>query len=40
MAEALVGDEDVADLLTPDPGLAFDDPAVAAAVDVLLAGDR
>ena len=40
VAEALVGDEDVADLLTPDPGLAFDDPAVAAAVDVLLAGDR
>ena len=40
VARSLVDDDDVADLLTPDPGLAFDDPVVAAAVDALLAGDR
>ena len=37
---ALVDDGDVADLLDPEPELAFDDPVVAAAVDARLTGDQ
>lgn len=39
-AAALVTDDTVTELLTPDPGLAFGDPAVAHAVDDLLSGGR
>jgi hypothetical protein len=40
VADALVGEGDVADLLAPRTDLAFRDPVVAAAVDSLLAGGR
>ena len=40
VADALVGEADAAELLTPRPDLAFPDPVVAAAVDVLLTGGR
>jgi hypothetical protein len=40
VAEALVGDDDMDRLLAPDPGLAFGDPVVAAAVAALLAEGR
>ncbi len=40
VAAALVTQSDITDLLTPDPGLAFADPVVAAAVAALLAGGR
>ncbi|MGA2835601.1 MAG: endonuclease domain-containing protein [Acidimicrobiales bacterium] len=39
VAEALVGDADVDDLLTPRTELAFADVSVAAAVDALLSGE-
>ncbi len=39
VAEALVGDADVDDLLRPRADLAFVDPSVAAVVDVLLSGE-
>jgi len=40
VAERLVSDAVVIDLLTPRPELGFPDPVVAAAVDDLLRGDR
>jgi hypothetical protein len=40
VADALVGEADVAELLAPRPELAFPDPVVAAAVDTLLTGGR
>jgi hypothetical protein len=40
VADALVTDDDVADLLAPRDDLAFAEPAVAAAVARLLTGDR
>jgi UDP-N-acetyl-alpha-D-muramoyl-L-alanyl-L-glutamate epimerase len=40
VAASLVTDGVVADLLTPDLGLAFPEPLVAGAVDALLSGDR
>ena len=38
MAAALVGEEDLAELLAPEPDLAFTDPAVAQDVETLLSG--